>query len=112
MFGRMSSLFVTDEAFVVSHILCSFSGREIDPVHIHGVGVPGRSGIPCCLGWKDIAISSAPELSEPYHISVELSCLIEPLFPLPASLVLSPREGSSMLHGLRNQGFLAAHTQV
>ena len=32
----------------------------------------------------DVAVSSFSELLESYHISVELSCLIEPLLPFPS----------------------------
>ena len=30
VFGRVTSLLVADEAFAVAHMLCSFTGREID----------------------------------------------------------------------------------
>ena len=43
MLGQVASLLVADEAFAVLHVLCSFTGREVDFIHIHGVGV-GVSG--------------------------------------------------------------------
>ena len=83
----MASLLVTDEALVVLHILSSVLGREVDLVDIHGVGVPSRSSGFHCLGLWNIAVAPTYELSESHHVSVELSCLIEPLFPFLASLL-------------------------
>ena len=89
MLGRVASLLVANEALAILHVLCSFTGREIDLVNIHGIGVSGLSASFHGLSQQDGAISSTSKLPEPHHISVELSCLIEPLFPFPASLVLS-----------------------
>ena len=47
----------------------------------------------CFLSWRDIAISPSSELSESYHISIKLPCLVEPLFPFPAGPFLSIWEG-------------------
>ena len=105
MFGQVASLLVTDEALVVPHVLHSFSGREIDLVNIHGVGVPRGLGIPCLLGQWNTAAPSTSELSESYHISVELSCFVKPLFPSPASLFLSFREGSGVHHDSKLVGY-------
>ena len=90
----MASLLVTDEAFAVLHVLCSFSGREIDLVNVHGIGISERSGISCQLGQWDVAVSSTSELSESYYVSVKLSCFVKPLFPFPASFLLSFWKGS------------------
>ena len=89
---------MADEAFVVLHVLCSFTGREIDLVYIHGIGVPGWLGGSSILSQWDVAVSPTPELSELYHILVEFSYPIEPLFPFPASLVLSFQEGGGSDH--------------
>ena len=98
MLGRVASSFVTDEALVVLHVLCSFSGGEIDLVNVHGIGVSRGSGILCWLGQWNVAISSASGLlPEPYHILVELSCLIKPLFPFPASFLLSSGRAAAVI---------------
>ena len=94
MFGQVASLLMADEAFSISHMLCSFNGREIDLVYIHCIGI--RASGPASQ--RDIAISPSSEFPQSYHISVKLSCLIEPLFPLPAGLFLTIREGSSGHH--------------
>ena len=98
MFGRVASLLVTDETFVVTHMFSSFTGREIDPVNVHGVGVSGGTSKFHHLGGWNIAVASSSELPESYHILIELSCLIEPLFPFPTSLFLFSWEGSSGHH--------------
>ena len=96
---------MTDEAFVVPHVLCSFSVREIDLINIHGIGIPCWSGGSGSLGWWDEAISPTPELPESYHIPVELSCFIKPLFPFPTSLLLFFREGSGSHHDSKLVGY-------
>ena len=98
MFGRSTSLLVADEAFVISDVLCSFTGGEVYLVYVHGIGIPGRSGGSWILSRWDVTVSPTSKFPESYHISVELSCLIKPLFPFPASLFLSIREGSSGHH--------------
>ena len=100
----MTSLFVADEALVVPHVLCSVSGREIDPVNIHGVGVPcGLSG--SGLSWQNVTVPSASEFPESYHVLVELSCLIEPLFPFLASLFLFFGRGGGGHHDSELVGY-------
>ena len=94
----MASYFVTDEAFVVSHMLRSLTWREIGLVHIHGIRVIGRLSSSGGLSWGNVAISPTPEFPESYHISVKLSCLVEPFFQFPAHLLLSIGEGSSSHH--------------
>ena len=98
MLGRVASLLVADEALSVPHMLCSFAGREIDLVHIHGVRVPGWLTGLHVLGQWDEGVLSSSKLLELYHISVELSCLIEPLLPFPSGLLLTIREGSGSHH--------------
>ena len=49
-------------------------------------------------GSSTVTISPSSEFPESYHVSVELSCLVKPLFPLPASLFLSIREDGSSHH--------------
>ena len=85
---------MADEAFVVSHVPCSFTGREIDLIHVHHIGVRASGSV---SQWN-IAVSPSLEFPELYHISVKLSCFVEPLFPLPAGLFLTVREGSGSHH--------------
>ena len=70
--GQVASLLVADEAFAVSNMLCSFTQREIDLVHIRSVGVGARGSV----SQQNIAVSSSSEFPESYHVSVELPCLI------------------------------------
>ena len=72
VFGRVASLLVADEALAVSYVLCSFTGRVIDLVYVHGIRVWARGS----AGWWDVAISSSSEFPELYHVSVEFSYLI------------------------------------
>ena len=92
VFGRVASLFVADEAFLVSDVFCPFTGREIDLVYVHGVRIWSRGP----ASWRDIAVSSSSEFSKLHYISVEFPGLIKPLFPLPTSL--SIREGGGSHH--------------
>ena len=94
----MVSLLVANEAFVVLHMLRSFTRREIDFVHIHGIGVPGWLSGPSNLSWWDEAVSPSSEFPESYHISVKLPCFVKPLFPFPASLLLSVWENCDSHH--------------
>ena len=89
MLGQVASLLMANEALAILHVLCSFTGREIDLVNTHGIGISGWSASFHSLSQRDGAISSTLKLPEPHHILVELSSLIEPLFPFPACLVLS-----------------------
>ena len=52
----------------------------------------------CHLSQRDIAVSPTSELPKLYHILVELSCFIKPLFPFPTGLFLFGQEGSSSYH--------------
>ena len=94
MLGQVASLLVTDEAFSIPNMLCSFAGREIDFVHVHGIGIRASSS----LSWQDVTVSPSSEFPESYHISVKLSCFVEPLFPFPTSLFLTVREGGGDHH--------------
>ena len=98
MLGQVASLLVADEALLVSHVLHSFTRREINPIHIHGVRVPGGLAGLSVLGWQDEAIPSALKLPKSYHVLVELSCLIGPLLPFPPGLFLSFWEGGGSHH--------------
>ena len=94
---------MTDEAFVVLHMLRSFTGREIDLVDVHSIGVPRWSSDPGCLSQWNEAVSPTLEFSELYHVSVELSCLIKPLFPFPGGL--SVRRSHSSHHDSELVGY-------
>ena len=98
VFGPVASLLVADEAFVVPHVFCSFTWGEVDLVYVHGIRVPGRLGSSSILGWQDITVSLTSKFPESYLVLVELSCLVEPLFPLPAGLVLSFWESGGSHH--------------
>ena len=94
MFGQVAPLLVINEALAVSHVLCSFTGGEINLVDIHGVGVRASGS----SSWLNITVSSSSKFPESYHVSVKLSCLVEPLFPFPASPFLAIREGGGSHH--------------
>ena len=95
---------MADEALVVPHILHSFTGREIDFIHVHCIRISrlGGSGV---SGWWDVTVSSSLEFPKLYHISVKLSCLVKPLFPFPSSLFLSIWEGSGGHHDSELVGY-------
>ena len=97
VFGQMASLLVENEAFAVPHMLCSFTGREIDLVYVHGIRIPSWSSSSSLSRW-DVAGPPSSEFPESYHIPVELSCFIKPLFPLPSHLVLSLRKHGGSHH--------------
>ena len=96
---QMTPLSVANETLVVAHMFSSFTWQEVNFIDIHSIGVSwcraGRFHWLCLL---DIAVPFSSEFPEPYHISVELSCLIKPLLPFPSSLLLSFREGSHSHH--------------
>ena len=104
MFGRVASLLVANEALAIPHVLHSFTGREIDLVYIHCIGI-GASG---SASRRDIAISPSSEFPKLYHISVKLSCFVKPLFPFPASPFLAVREGG----GSHHDGELLGHPSL
>ena len=99
MLGHMASFLVTDEALLVPDVLHSFTWREIDLVYVHGVRVRARS----LASQRDITVSSSSEFPELYHIAVELSCLVQPLFPLPTGLCVW--EGGSSHHDSELLGY-------
>ena len=101
MFGRVASLLVADEAVAVPHMLHSFAGREIDLVHVHGIGI--RASSPSSQ-W-DITVSSSSEFPESYHVLVKLSCVVKPLFPFPTGLFLTVWEGGSGHHNGKLLGY-------
>ena len=72
VFGQVASLLVANEALSVPNVLSSFTGGEIDLVHVHSIGVGSRGS----ASWWDVAGPSSSEFSKLYHILVELSCLI------------------------------------
>ena len=92
--GRVASLLVADKALVVPNVLCSFTRREMDLVYVHSVGI----GVEGSASRWNIAVSSSLEFPESYHISVELSCFVKPLFPFPTGLFLTVRKGGSSHH--------------
>ena len=94
MLGRVASLLVANEALSVSDVLCSFSWGEIDFVYIHSVRIWLRGS----TSRQNVAVSSSLEFPELYHVVIELPSLVKPLFPLPAGLFLSFREGGSGHH--------------
>ena len=88
--GQVASLFMANEAFSVPNMLCFLSWGEVDLIYIHSVGIRlGGSS-----GRRDVTVSSSLEFPELYHIPVEFSCLVKPLFPLPTSLSIWKGGGS------------------
>ena len=67
--GRVASFLVADEALSVSDVLCSFTGREINLVYVHSVGIRSRSS----SSWWDVTVSSSLKFPKSYHVSVEFS---------------------------------------
>ena len=96
---------MADEAFAVSHVLHSFTGREIDLVDIHGIRISGGLSSSSVLSQWDITISPTSEFPELYHVLVKLSCLVELLFLFPTSLFLSVWEGGSSHHDSELLGY-------
>ena len=82
VFGRVASFFVANEALSVPNVLRSFTGREIDLVYVHRIGIWSRGS----ASRQNVAVSSSSEFPVSYHISIEISCFIKPLFPFPTSL--------------------------
>ena len=80
--GQVASLLVADEALAVSYVLHFFTWREVDLVYVHHVGIGARG----LASWWNVTVSPSLEFPELYHIVVELSCLVKPLFPLPAEI--------------------------
>ena len=68
----VASNFVTDEAFVVLHMFCSFYGEEPDGINVHGIGVSH------CSGKKRPDAASSSESSNSFLLSMELACLSNP----------------------------------
>ena len=89
---------MADEVFVVSHMLCSFTGGKVDFVNVHGIRISGRLGSLGVSSRGDVAIPSPLEFPQSYHVSVELSSFVEPLFPFPTCLFLSVGESYGRHH--------------
>ena len=99
VFGRMAPLFVANEALLVPNVLRSFTGREIDLVYVHHIGIWSRGS----ASWRNVAISSSSEFPESYHVSVEFPSLVEPLLPSPTGL--SIRKGGGSHHDSELLGY-------
>ena len=92
---------MANEALVVPDVLHSFTGREIDLVHINGIGI----GVRGSASRRNIAVSPSLEFPELYHIAIELPCLVKLLLPPPTSIFLSFWEGSSGHHDSELLGY-------
>ena len=68
----VASDFVTDEAFIVLHIFCSFHRGEPDGINVHGIRVS------CCPGKERPDAPSFLESSDSFLLSMELACLSNP----------------------------------
>ena len=90
---------MTDEALSVPDVLCPFTGREVDLVYVHGIGIQSRGS----ASQRDVAVSSSSEFPESYYISVEFPSFVKPLLPLPTSL--SVREGGGSHHDSKLLGY-------
>ena len=90
---------MADEALVVPDVLRSFTGGEIDLVYVHSIRVGTRGS---ASRWN-IAVPSSSGFPKLYHVVIELSCFVKPLFPLPTSLPI--REGGSSHHDSELLGY-------
>ena len=97
----MASLLVADEALVVPNVLHSFTRREMDLVYIHSIGIGARG----LVSWWNIAVPPSSEFPELYHIAVEFTCLVKPLFPFPTGLFLPIWEGGGGHHDSELLGY-------
>ena len=88
--GRVASLLMANEAFLVPNMLCFLSWGEVDLVYVHSIRIWSGGS----LSWQNVTVTSPSEFPELYHISVEFSCLVKPLFPLPTSLSIWKGGGS------------------
>ena len=61
--------FVTDEAFIVPHMFCSFYRGELDGIDVHSVRIS------CCSGKERPDAASSSESSNSFLLSMELACL-------------------------------------
>ena len=68
----VTSDFVTDKAFVVLHMFCSFYRGELNGINVHGVRVL------CCSGKERPDAASSLKSSNLFLLSVELTCLSNP----------------------------------
>ena len=64
---------VTDEAFIMLHMFCSFYKGELNGINVHGVRIS------CCPGKERHDATSSLESSSSFLLSVELACLSNPL---------------------------------
>ena len=64
--------FVTDEAFIVLHMFCSFYRGEPNGIDLHGIRIS------CCSGKERPDATSSLESSDSFLLSVELACLSNP----------------------------------
>ena len=64
--------FVTNTAFIVLHMFCSFYWGEPNGINIHGVKVL------CCSGEERPDATSSLESSDSFLLSVEFACLSNP----------------------------------
>ena len=71
-------------------MLCPVAWREIDFVYVHSVGISLRGS----ASRRNVTVSSSSEFPESYHVPVELSGFVQPLFPFPTSLPIREGGGS------------------
>ena len=64
--------FVTDEAFIVLHIFCSFYRGEPNGIDVHGIRVL------CCSGKERPDAASSLKSSNSFLLNMELACLSNP----------------------------------
>ena len=65
----VAPILVTDEAFVVLHMFCSFYRRELNGINVHGIRIL------CCLGKERSDATSSSKSSNSFLLSMELACL-------------------------------------
>ena len=64
--------FMTDEAFIVLHIFCSFYRGELDGINVHGVRIS------CCSRKERPDAASSLKSSNSFLLSMVLACLSNP----------------------------------
>ena len=87
--------FVTDEAFIMLHMFCSFYRGELNGIDVHGIRVS------CCSGKEKPDATSSSESSNSFLLSVELACLFNPFIQHGGMFLtdrtICPRLGSSLV---------------
>ena len=66
---------MTNEALLVSDVLCFLAGRELDFIHIHGIGIMCRFSGPRGQGMREGSLSGL-QLFDSNDVPVKFSSLV------------------------------------